>query len=234
MGGHLLCLHGEVPERPGKSLTPNHPGGATRTSATPTLIRLAAARSVRLASTDSMPLAVPRPGVVAVADRLPLSALLSNVLVAFTIEFDHKMVHRTTTHASRVGSGQDPWLVSLVMWSNCMQYVDDVGVTVGDLERLARTRTNLAGMRRWGTSPSNRARPVVCRSGPLRRTDPTHPRRSQSPEGLAAAHPRAERLRTRSASCLAPSRSVGERASARTQLVTSGRRLRGWSGGPRN
>jgi DNA-binding MarR family transcriptional regulator len=83
--------------------------------------------------------------------HLPLSALLSQVLVAFTIEldneFEHQMPHRTAKHR---GSLDAPWLVSLVMWSNCMQFVGDEGVTVADLQRLARTETNLAGLRRWG------------------------------------------------------------------------------------
>jgi hypothetical protein len=61
-------------------------------------------------------------------DQLPLSALLSQVLVAFTIEFDnefeHQVPHRTTNHGSATGSV--PWLVSRVMWSNFMQFVDEV------------------------------------------------------------------------------------------------------------
>jgi len=36
------------------------------------------------------------------------------------------------------------------MWLNCMRFVDDKGVTVQELEQLARTRTNLNGMERWG------------------------------------------------------------------------------------
>jgi DNA-binding MarR family transcriptional regulator len=48
-------------------------------------------------------------------DQLPLSALLSQVLVVFTIEFDnefeHQVPHRTTNHGSATGSV--PWLVSL-------------------------------------------------------------------------------------------------------------------------
>jgi DNA-binding MarR family transcriptional regulator len=84
----------------------------------------------------------------------PLSTLLSQVLVAFTIEFDnefeHQIPHRTTNHGSTAGSRHSPWLVSLVMWSNCMQFVGEEGVRVGELERLARTRTNLNGMARWG------------------------------------------------------------------------------------
>ena len=70
---------------------------------------------------------------------LPLTALLSHLLVAFTIEFDNEAEHRTA-----------PRLVSLAMWSNCMQFVDEKGVTVRDLEQAARTRTNLNGMVRWG------------------------------------------------------------------------------------
>jgi DNA-binding MarR family transcriptional regulator len=89
-----------------------------------------------------------------VASRLPLSALLSQVLVAFTIEFDnefeHQMPHRTSKHGSSPDSPYAPWLVSLAMWSNCMRFVGEEGVTLGELQRLARTTTNLAGMQRWG------------------------------------------------------------------------------------
>jgi DNA-binding MarR family transcriptional regulator len=85
---------------------------------------------------------------------LPLSTLLSQVLVAFTIEFDNEferqMPHRTTNHGSTAGSHHGPWLVSLVMWSNCMRFVGEQGVRVGELEDLARTPTNLNGMERWG------------------------------------------------------------------------------------
>ncbi len=85
--------------------------------------------------------------------RLPLSALLSQVLVAFTIEFDnefeHQMPHRTTKHGAPTDPRYAPWLVSLVMWFNCMQFVGEEGVTVGELQYLARTETNLAGMQRW-------------------------------------------------------------------------------------
>jgi methyltransferase (TIGR00027 family) len=84
---------------------------------------------------------------------LPLSALLSQALVAFTIEFDneaeHVIPHRTTNFGA-AGHGDGPWLVSMAMWENCMRFVADEPVTVGELLRLARTRTNLDGMRRWG------------------------------------------------------------------------------------
>ena len=92
---------------------------------------------------------------------LPLPALLSQTLVAFTIELDNQaeqqMVHRTTTRglSKSKNPGEKaplhaPWLVSLVMWSNCMQFVGEDGVRVGELEELARTKTNLDGMERWG------------------------------------------------------------------------------------
>jgi methyltransferase (TIGR00027 family) len=84
---------------------------------------------------------------------LSLSALLSQALVAFTIEFDnegeHVIPHRTTNFGA-AGHGDGTWLVSMAMWENCMRFVADEPVTVGELLRLARTRTNLDGMRRWG------------------------------------------------------------------------------------
>ncbi len=85
--------------------------------------------------------------------QLSLSALLSQALVAYTIEFDneaeHRLPHRTTDHGAS-GHGGGSWLVSLVMWENCLRYVTDQPITVGELETRARTGTNLDGMRRWG------------------------------------------------------------------------------------
>lgn len=86
--------------------------------------------------------------------RLPLPVLLSHALIAFTIEFDNEserqMAHRTTRHGATPGSPHAPWLVSLAMFANCMQFVDEKGISVRELERRARTKTNLAGMQRWG------------------------------------------------------------------------------------
>jgi DNA-binding MarR family transcriptional regulator len=110
---------------------------------------------------------------------LPLATLLSQVLVAFTIEFDNeaerRMPHWTTNHgstnqpstsrnpptagsatsgsvtdASAIGLDHGPWLVSMAMWLNCMQFVGAEGIRVGELEKRARTHTNLHGMERWG------------------------------------------------------------------------------------
>jgi DNA-binding MarR family transcriptional regulator len=69
---------------------------------------------------------------------LPLPALLSQVLVAFIIEFDNEfekqMPHRTANSGSTRGSQQDPWLVSMVMWSKFMRFIPEQGITVAELQ----------------------------------------------------------------------------------------------------
>jgi hypothetical protein len=82
---------------------------------------------------------------------MPLSAMLSQTLVAFTIEFDNEaerqIEHKTTGHGGTRGG---LWLVSMAMWLNCVRYAAEDPITVGEMRRLARGRTNLDGMRRWG------------------------------------------------------------------------------------
>ncbi|MGI8715650.1 MAG: hypothetical protein ACR2NR_21210 [Solirubrobacteraceae bacterium] len=72
---------------------------------------------------------------------LPLSALLSQALVAFVIEFDnafeHEMPHRTTNHGASADSPDAPWLVSLAMWVHCMRDVPSEGIGTRDLARAA-------------------------------------------------------------------------------------------------
>ena len=110
------------------------------------------------ASAPSGPLKVSEPSTSPVPSAprlgtLSVSALLSQALVAFTIEFDneaeHRLPHRTTDHGAS-GHGDGAWLVSLVMWENCLRHLTDQPITVGELEARARTGTNLDGMRRWG------------------------------------------------------------------------------------
>jgi methyltransferase (TIGR00027 family) len=87
------------------------------------------------------------------ADALSLSALLSQALVAYTIEWDNEAEHRIpnrTTDYGASGHGDGTWLVSLAMWENCLRFVGEEPITVAELERQARTGTNLDGMRRWG------------------------------------------------------------------------------------
>jgi DNA-binding MarR family transcriptional regulator len=85
--------------------------------------------------------------------RLPLPTLLSHALVAFTIEFDnefeHLVPHRTANHGSTTRSHPVPWLVSMVMWSNFMRFVDEEGITVRELQH--RLRMPAKKMRTWLT-----------------------------------------------------------------------------------
>ena len=90
-----------------------------------------------------------------VTGRLPLSALLSQALVAFTIEADneaeHRLPHTTQDHGRSPGAAAGaPWLTSLAMWANCLRHVPGDGITVAGMRAAARTGTNLDGMRRWG------------------------------------------------------------------------------------
>jgi DNA-binding MarR family transcriptional regulator len=70
---------------------------------------------------------------------------LSAAFVAFVIEVDDAL-------EARRPAGKGPWLTSLAMWRNCMQWVPagGDGITVADLVATARTPTDLHGMRRWG------------------------------------------------------------------------------------
>jgi hypothetical protein len=73
---------------------------------------------------------------------LPLPTLLSNALVAFTIEFDnefeHQAPHRTTNHGSTPGAFRAPWLVSMAMWLHFMQFIPDDGIPLRELKPLLR------------------------------------------------------------------------------------------------
>lgn len=80
--------------------------------------------------------------------RLPLSALLSQVLVAFVIEFDNEferqVPHRTTNHSS--GARSDPWLVSMTMWLKFMRFLPDNGISTAELQRLTGLHDKEFGM----------------------------------------------------------------------------------------
>jgi hypothetical protein len=67
---------------------------------------------------------------------------LSAAFVAFVIEVDDAL-------EARRPAGKGPWLTSVAMWRNCMQWVPPEGITVAELVATARTPTNLHGMRRW-------------------------------------------------------------------------------------
>jgi hypothetical protein len=118
----------------------------------------------------------PANGIIANMGRaLPLTALLSQILVAFTIEFDNEAEHRLPHRTTLQGVSADralhaPWLVSMVMWFNCMQHLGEGPISLRELERRARTETNLHGMQRWGyiLVTSNASDPFDLRPQPRR------------------------------------------------------------------
>ena len=117
----------------------------------PALLRSRPARRrTRPASAVPQPRLAAQPGHEVPADR-PLPALLSQALVAFTIEFDneseHQIQHRTTRGPATGSRG--PWLVSQVMWANFIRFIPPGGVPLRDVSALAAI-TNLAGLQRWG------------------------------------------------------------------------------------
>src|SRR5271155_2834323 len=101
-------------------------------------------------SVQSRPTAARDDSAVPESPLPTLPTLLSQVLVAFTIEvdneFERQMPHRTATAAPRGSRGQGPWLVSLVMFSNLLRFVGDDDVRVSELQGSG---GNLAGMERW-------------------------------------------------------------------------------------
>ena len=91
-------------------------------------------------------------------ERLALSALLSHLLVAFTIEcdneFEHQMPHRTTRHGATPGAVDPPWLVSMPMWVLCLRHVPADGISARELAARAQlsakgTETILRRMSTW-------------------------------------------------------------------------------------
>ncbi len=77
----------------------------------------------------------------------PLSTLLSQVLVAQTVELDNEFERRL------VDSGERARVTSVVMWSNFLRFVGD-GISLGELPDAvglpkARVLSNLGGMERW-------------------------------------------------------------------------------------
>jgi DNA-binding MarR family transcriptional regulator len=91
----------------------------------------------------------------AVPASFPLPTLLSQALVAHTVELDneaeHRQPHRTTRGQVPDAGPSGPWLVSFALWANVLQHVDADDVTVAALRARARTKQLLlGGLRRWG------------------------------------------------------------------------------------
>jgi methyltransferase (TIGR00027 family) len=142
----LLLAHATTPDHPERQrLTPS-PSVLPAASQAPAGSTAAHRRPGGAPATGALP-----PGSPA---ALPLSALLSQALVAFTIEADneteHRLSHRTKDYGLAPGAPPGaPWLTSLLMYANCLRHLPDAGITVAELLGRARTGTNLDGMRRW-------------------------------------------------------------------------------------
>jgi DNA-binding MarR family transcriptional regulator len=98
---------------------------------------------------------MPDANIGTVPASVPLPALLSQALVAHTIELDneaeHRQPHRTTRQRDPDAGRSGPWLVSFALYANVLQYVDADDVTVAALRAQARTRQLLlGGLLRWG------------------------------------------------------------------------------------
>ena len=78
-----------------------------------------------------------------------LPTLLSQVVIAFTIEFDNESEQQMSKTWAR------PFGVSMVMWSNFMRFVKPEGTSVGELAARSCVPRNavasvVGGMERWG------------------------------------------------------------------------------------
>jgi len=92
--------------------------------------------------------AAEKPHTTAAVDprQFPLSALLSQILVAFTIEFDNEFELRMA------GAGYPGVNLSFMIWANLIRLIPAEGVTVGDLASRAYAGENchaLGCLERW-------------------------------------------------------------------------------------
>jgi DNA-binding MarR family transcriptional regulator len=97
------------------------------------------------------------------AARAALPAVLSQALVAFTIEFDNEFEHRIEHHTGNK-AGRGVWLTSMVMWSNFVRLIPAGGVALRAVEANGRI-TNLGGLQRWGYISVEQDRTVHLKPG---------------------------------------------------------------------
>ena len=107
------------------------------------------------------------------AQALPLNALLSHALTAFTVEVDNAFEQALIEPTGKTFSTwkREVFLVSLPMWANYLRFLADGGKSVAELGRLAHCddraiRSALNGLQRWRyvvvelpPQASNRKRP---------------------------------------------------------------------------
>jgi methyltransferase (TIGR00027 family) len=160
----VLAAHGRTPRPPAPPGPPRALLASARLAQAGPAAARSPARPVRHRSAaTTRPARSPARGP---GPERPLPALLSQVLTAFTIEFDneseHRMPHRTTWGPATGARG--PWLVSEVMWANFLRFIPDGGVPLREVAALA-TTVNLTGLQRWGYLRLA-ADPAGSRAGP--------------------------------------------------------------------
>jgi hypothetical protein len=78
------------------------------------------------------------------SSSIPLPTLLSQALVAFTIELDNEWERQL------LESGRPRiFLLSLVMWANYLRFLPPEGLAANELESLAQHKVDLSGLTRW-------------------------------------------------------------------------------------
>jgi hypothetical protein len=83
-------------------------------------------------------------GGSAIAEQVPLTTLLAWIWIAHTIEVDNAF---EAAGSERVGRH---FRISLPMWTNGLRFIDEDGITVGELRARARAACNIGGLERWG------------------------------------------------------------------------------------
>jgi ribosomal protein L28 len=79
-----------------------------------------------------------------VAVRVPLTTLLSRAWIAFAMEADNAVEAAGSERVGRL------FRISMSMWANGLRFVDEEGITVGELQARARAACNIGGLERWG------------------------------------------------------------------------------------
>ncbi len=79
-----------------------------------------------------------------VAKPVPLTTLLSWTWIAFAMEADNAVEAAGSERIGRL------FRISISMWANGLRFIDEKGITAGELQARARAACNIGGLERWG------------------------------------------------------------------------------------
>jgi hypothetical protein len=128
---------------------------------------------------SSMPPKTKSAGKSTPAPSRPLFALLSQIIVAYTVEFDNEF-ERRMSEAGHPGAG-----LSLMVWHTVMRFLDDNGISVENLETqsiiaLSPIKFQLGCLERWRFITLQPDRGFARRSRTGTRRAPAHTRPSRA------------------------------------------------------